>query len=97
MVSRSPSPTQSLSSRVEEKQQDTSAPFPDGSEEQSTIVREDQSADTTTVEDDWVTGIKLLSITAALCLVCFLMLLDISIIVTVRRRRSRSVVLSKKF
>ena len=40
------------------------------------------SSDDHLVEGEWVTGLPLFSILGAICLVCFLMLLDISIIVT---------------
>lgn len=40
---------------------------------------------TTPVDGDWVSGFKLFNIITALALVCLLVMLDISIIVTVRK------------
>lgn len=64
---------------VEKRQQEISTPPSDDYEKESTQVPEQQPEE----EHNWATGIQLLTIMAAITLVCFLMLLDTSIIVTV--------------
>jgi flagellar biosynthesis protein FliP len=77
---------QSQELEVEKRQHELSTPPSDYSEKESTQTPEQQLTDDARTEEEqqWATGIKLLIIMAAITLVCFLMLLDTSIIVTVR-------------
>ena len=50
----------------------------------STSEQEPPESVSTHEEDQWVSGVKLLAIMGAITLVCFLMLLDTSILVTVK-------------
>ena len=69
------------------KQQNTLHPPSDESKEADS---QDVSQQSVQDEHKWVTGIPLLTILGALCLVCFLMLLDTSIIATVPSHSSNS-------
>jgi hypothetical protein len=69
------------------KEQELSSPSSDQSEKESNKVTGTASfTPPVTEEHDWVSGIKLLTIMAAITLVCFLMLLDTSIVVTVKAK-----------
>ncbi|KAI9740060.1 MAG: hypothetical protein M1818_004811 [Claussenomyces sp. TS43310] len=80
-----PSPTKSQPSQREagEKEQSLSTPPSDDLEPESNQVPDPETMTAPATEDhEWVSGIKLLSILVAITLVCFLMLLDTSIVVT---------------
>ncbi|SLM41028.1 Tetracycline resistance protein TetB/drug resistance transporter [Lasallia pustulata] len=74
----------SLEQEVETRQQQLTTASLDNSEKGSTQFPKQQLTDNAPTEEEhqWVTGIQLLTIMATICLVCFLMLLDTSIIVT---------------
>lgn len=82
----SPTREQFLEQDAEKRQQQLSTIPLDDFEKDSTQVSTQQPTDEAPSEEEprWVTGIQLLTIIAAICLVCFLMLLDTSIIVTVK-------------
>ena len=76
----------SFESGDENKEKGLSTPASEESKEDSTQDLKQEPAEETPDEDtgNWVTGLPLVIILGAICLVCFLMLLDTSIIVTVR-------------
>ncbi len=76
----------SLEHETEKRQMELSTPPSDDSEKESTQLPKQELTDQAPTEEEqkWVTGIPLLIIMGAICLVCFLMLLDASIIVTVK-------------
>ena len=76
----SPAQESSLEQEDGKRQQSTFTSPLDGSKEMNTQDTNQQPID----ELAWVTGIRLLIIMGAICLVGFLMLLDTSIIATVR-------------
>lgn len=65
----------------EEKEQDPTSPVAEQSDEKP------QQSSPAEDEDEYVTGFKLIIVIVAVTLVCFLMMLDMSIIVTVSMSR----------
>ena len=80
LSSASPTRERSLKQEDEKQRHGTSDPPSDESQE-----AEVQDANPQLIYDEhkWVTGVPLFTIMGAICLVCFLMLLDTSIIATV--------------
>ncbi|ERF72998.1 hypothetical protein EPUS_08855 [Endocarpon pusillum Z07020] len=65
------------------QQEHSTAPSNDSSQKYTHDVKQQPTDQVSTEEEHkWVTGVPLITIMGAICLVCFLMLLDISIIVT---------------
>ena len=81
----SPTRERSLEQEDEKQRHGTSDPPSDESQE-----AEVQYANPQSIYDEhkWVTGVPLFTIMGAICLVCFLMLLDTSIIATVSSHSS---------
>jgi flagellar biosynthesis protein FliP len=79
-----PSPTKEQPSDVdsENRERELSTPPSDDIQPESNQGHE-LDVSPTTQEQEWVSGIKLFNIMTAITLVCFLMLLDTSIVVTV--------------
>ncbi|KAL9639043.1 MAG: hypothetical protein Q9164_001178 [Protoblastenia rupestris] len=75
----SPAREHSLEKDDEKRQQQLAEPPPQDSNED---LKEGLTDEVPIEEGNWVTGLPLLTILGSICLVCFLMLLDTSIIVT---------------
>ena len=81
-MSSSASPTRERSLEQEDEKQRHGTSDPPSDESQDAEV-EDANPQSIIDEQKWVTGVPLFTIMGAICLVCFLMLLDTSIIATV--------------
>lgn len=86
MEATSPFLERSLEQEDEKGKHELATPPSDDSKEGLSQDLKEQPIDEVPTEEvqKWVTGIPLLTIMGAICLVCFLMLLDTSIVVTVR-------------
>jgi hypothetical protein len=74
----------SMELQAEDKEQDRSIPSSSDPENESNPAPKANTTATPPPEEhEWVSGIKLLTILTAITLVCFLVLLDTSIVVTV--------------
>ena len=82
----SPTGERSLEQEDEKQRHGTSDP---SSIEPKEAVIQDVNQQSTHDEHQWVTGVPLFTIMGAICLVCFLMLLDTSIIATVSIQYSK--------
>ena len=86
-----PSPTEPHPSESdgEKKEQDLSInPSDDHKLESNHVLGPEILDSSVSQEDEWISGMRLFTIMAAVTIVCFLMLLDISIIVTVQIKAS---------
>ena len=81
-MSSSASTTRERSLKQEDDKQGNGTSDPPSDESQEAEVQ-DANQQSTYDEHKWVTGVPLFTITGAICLVCFLMLLDTSITATV--------------
>jgi hypothetical protein len=80
----SPPESHSMELQAEDKEQERSIPSSSDPENESNPAPEAKTTATPALEEhEWVSGIKLLAILTAITLVCFLVLLDTSIVVTV--------------
>jgi hypothetical protein len=98
--SSSPSPNKEQYSDVEmeKKEQELPTPLSDDIQPGLNQIPEPRSnAPITTQEQEWVSGFKLFVIMTAVSLVCLLMLLDTSIIVTACIKILRSLVSAKSY
>ena len=87
-MSSSASPTRERSLEQEDEKQRHGNFDPPSVESQEAEVQ-DTNQQSTYDEHQWVTGVPLFTIMGAICLVCFLMLLDTSIIATVSIHSSK--------
>ena len=82
IMSSSASPTRERSlEQGDEKRRHGTSELPSGESTEAEV--QDTNQQSTYDEHQWITGVPLFTVMGAICLVCFLMLLDTSIIATV--------------
>lgn len=95
---QSPATSQVLDSEADKNEKELSTPPSSDIEPKPNLVSESALTVVPAAEElEWVSGVKLLSIVTGVTLVCFLMLLDTSIVVTVRTKNSYSMFPTKNY